>query len=125
MKALSVKVSHEKEKAKIDRYVRENYEEIIYNGIAGNAEFVSKQAAAQFLWALSMHGYGTKRLHDCFEWFLAVCNMPDQILGKTSSADDVIRLMTDKYGIDFDQMQMNFQSYEDFCRERGASKDVG
>lgn len=125
MKALSVKVSSEKEKAKIDRYVRENYEEIIYNGMAGNAEYVSKQAVAQFLWALSMHGYGAKRLQECFEWFLAVCNMPGQVLGKTPNADDVIRLMADRYGIDFDRMQMHFQSYEEFCREREAKADVG
>lgn len=125
MKALSVKASSEKEKAKIDRYVRENYEEIIYNGMAGNAPYISRQAVAEFLWALAMHGYSAKKLQECFEWYLSVCNMPDHILGKTPSADDVIRLVSDRYGIDFDRMQMRFQSYEDFCREREENADVG
>lgn len=118
MKALSKKTAQEKEKNRVDRYIADNYEKIIYDSVAENAPYISRQAVAEFLWALVMHGYSTQKLQECFEWYLAVCNMPDQILGKTPNADDVIALMSEKHGIDFDRMQMRFQSYEDFCRER-------
>lgn len=118
MKALSRKTREQKDRDRVDRYITENYEEVIYEAISMNAGNVVKQTAVEFLLALSLHGYGAKRLNDAFEWFLAITNLPDKLMGQTISAEDTIKVIHDKYGIDFEQINPHYQSYADFCRER-------
>lgn len=123
MKALSRKTQLQKRKDEVDKYITDNYEEVIYDAIAMNAPYVTKQAVAEFLLALSMHGYGTKRLKEMYDWYIAVCNMPGKIMGQAVNADSVINEVQSKYDIDFSQINLSYQSYEDFCRERDAKKE--
>lgn len=117
MKALSRKTQEQKERDRVDRYITENYEEVIYDAISKNAGNIVRQTAAEFLKGMSLHGYGAKRLNEAYEWFLAITNLPDKLMGQTVSAEDTIAAMS-KYGIDFERIDPHYQSYEDFCRER-------
>lgn len=124
MRSLSRKTQEQKDRNRVDKYITENYEEVIYDAIAMNAEHIIKQTAAEFLKAMSLHGYGAKRLNDVYEWFLDITNLPGKIMGKTASAESCMAAM-EKYGIDFDRIDPHYQSYMDFCREReeNASKE--
>lgn len=117
MKALSRKTQEQKERDRVDKYITDNYEEVIYESVSMNAGNIVRQTAAEFLKALSMHGYGAKRLNDAYEWFLAITNLHGKPMGKSVSAEDCITAM-EKYGIDFGRIDTEYQSYEDFCRER-------
>lgn len=117
MKALSRKTQEQKDRNRVDKYITENYEEVIYEAISMNAGNIVRQTAAEFLKGMSLHGYGAKRLNEAYEWFLAITNLPDKLMGQTVSAEDTIAAMS-KYGIDFDRIDPHYKSYEDFCRER-------
>ena len=121
MMANSKRTQFAKRKDEVDRYIQKNYEKVIYESIAANSGYVCKQAIAEFLWALSMNGYGAKRLNDFFEFYLTVANMPSKVLGRQVNADDVIDTVQKKFGIDFNRININYQSYEDFCKEREAN----
>lgn len=120
MRSYSRKAFMSKQKNEVDKYIKDNYEKLIYESVAMNSGYVAKQAAAEFLWALSMHGYGAKRLNQFFEFFLQVCNMPNKIMGQTANADDIIDHVSNKFGIDFNRINTSYQSYEDFCKERDS-----
>lgn len=124
MRSLSRKAQEQKDRNRVDKYITENYEEVIYEAIAMNAGNIIRQTAAEFLKGLSMHGYGAKRLQQAYEWFLAITNLHGKPLGKSVDAEDCISAM-EKYGIDFSCIAPEYQSYEDFCREReqNASKN--
>lgn len=117
MMALSKRTQQQKHKDAVDKYIKDNYEEVIYDSIALNAPYVTRQAIAEFLLALSFHGYGAKRLKDMYDWYIEVCNMPGKILGHKVNADSVIKAV-EKFGIDFDRISLDYQSYQDFCKER-------
>lgn len=116
MRAFSRKTQIQKDHDRIDKYIRDNYEEVVYDAIGMNAPNIVRQTVAEFLLAMSFHGYGAKRLQDMYEWFLTVTNMPGKTLGKEVNAHDVIDTMTKKYGIDFERIQPKYQSYEEFKR---------
>lgn len=124
MRSLSRKAQEQKDRNRVDKYITENYEEVIYEAIAMNAGNIIRQTAAEFLKGLSMHGYGAKRLQQAYEWFLAITNLHGKPLGKSVDAEDCISAM-EKYGIDFSCIAPEYQSYEDFCmeREQNASKN--
>lgn len=121
MKALSRRTQLQKRKDEVDKYITDNYEEVIYDAVAMNAPYVTRQAIAEFLLALSMHGYGEKRLKEMFDWYITICNMPGKIMGREVNADSVISAVKSKFDIDFSRIDLKYQSYADFCRERDAN----
>lgn len=114
MKALGRKTLEQKVRHEADRYVRDEYNKLAYEAIAGQMPEIMRQTAATFLWAMSQHGYGAKRLRDCFDWFEAVCNMPP-VFDQTMKMTDIKALMQAKYGIDFSKINPHLESYEEFC----------
>ena len=118
MRAASRKTAQQRQRLEIDRYVREHYEEMVYDAVAGNAGYVARQAVAEFMLALKFHGYTAEQLREMYGWYLAVVNMPGKLLGRDVNADDAIRNLSESCGIDFGQMRLQYQSYEDFCKER-------
>ena len=87
-------------KHECDRYVAENLEEIRYQLFCEVAQDDIRQAEAVFLWAMSLHGYGTKRLQQMHRWFVDALQMPN-IMGQTPAATDCMELLADRHGIDF------------------------
>lgn len=68
------------------------------------------------LYALSLHGYGTARLQRIHEWFLEIVNMPD-IMGKTPCCADCMKLLTERHGINFDEVVVRFESREQYDKK--------
>lgn len=116
MKSNSRRAQRRKDEHQVDAYMEEHYGEIVYEAIRDNAPFVVKQTVAEFLWALSMHGYGRKRLAEIYEWFIGMDSLPHSIMGKTLDAPQIMDLMRDRYGIDFDRIGTTYPSYEEFLR---------
>jgi len=121
VKALSRKTQEQKERDRVDKYITDNYEEVIYESVSMSAGYIVKQTAAEFLKALSLYGFGTKRLNDVYEKFLGIANLPGKIMNQQVHADAAIEAMEKMHKIDFDRINVNYQSYEDFCKERAAN----
>lgn len=121
MKALGRKTLRHKVAIETKRYMEENYEELAYHAVCSHAPMIMQQAEAAFLYALSLHGYGAKRLKDFHEWYCAVMNMPEDLMGKQPSLMDVKALMESRYGIDFGKVNPHFPTYEQFCKDNDAA----
>ena len=114
MKANSKKTREQKQKNHIDRFFTEEHQRLLYAEISENANYISRQIVALFLWSLSMHGYGEKRLNEMFGWFLDTLRMPDELMGKKIGSDDVMYHLHRAYGIDLSRLDMQFVSYDDY-----------
>ena len=105
---------------------RRNYDDhgrLVYEDVTRNVNYIIVQVVCMFLWAMSMHGYGAKRLNEVYGWFLEIMRMPEKVLGKKLDADDMIAHMEKKYGIDFDQLRgMKYNSYEEYMSRGGKMK---
>lgn len=114
MKALSRKAQEQKEHDRVDKYIRDNYEEVIYDAISMNAANIVRQTVADVLLGMSLHGYGAKRLNDAMDWVVEVLNFPDKMLGTTVNGQDTIDALESKYGLDFSKINPKYESYAEF-----------
>jgi hypothetical protein len=116
VKVLSKKTIYKKLEDAANKQIDEKSTEIGYNAVVGCMPHIVKQTEATFLYALSLHGYGAKRLNDFHEWFCAICNMPASIMGKENYAINTAEFMRDKYGIDFDKVRVVAPTYEKYFK---------
>lgn len=100
------------EKRMITRYNAEQY-----NIFQEQATEVARQTVAMMLYALSMKGYGTKRLNMFFDWFVDVLQMP-KVFGREVHTMDAMEMLTDRHGIDFGRIKLNLQSYAEYARDK-------
>ena len=101
----------------------DDHERLVYEDVTRNVNYIIVQVVCMFLWAMSMHRYGAKRLNEVYGWFLDIMRMPEKVLGKKLDADDMIAHMEKKYGIDFDQLRgMKYNSYEEYMSRGGKMK---
>lgn len=117
MRALSRRTQEQKERDRVDAYIRDNYEEVIYDAISMNAANIVRQTVAELLYGMSLHGYGKKRLHDVLRWFDDVNKMPGSAMGKKIDAETVIKYMHREFDIDFDSIDPKYESYEEYKSE--------
>lgn len=75
------------------------------------------QSVAVFMYAMSLHGYGAKRLKEFYDWYCAIMNAPADLLGKTPKTRDVVKLMSSKYGLDFGRVKPNFKPFKEWYRD--------
>lgn len=118
MKSLGRKTLRQKVEIETEKYMKENYEELAYHAICGQAPIIMQETEAAMLYALSLHGYGAKRLKDFHDWYCQIMSMP-QIMGKTPKLLDVMQVMQERYGIDFDRVNPKFPTFEQFKKSDG------
>lgn len=106
-------------KQECDKYVADNLNSIKYDLFCEIVQDDFRQAEAVMLYALKMHGYGTTRLQRVHEWFKAVVDMPD-IMGKTPHCIDCQKLLTERCGIDFDEITVRFESREQYEKKEST-----
>lgn len=116
MKALGRRTLKQKVAIETDRYMQENYHELAYRIMCEQAPTIMQQTEAAFLYALSQHGYGEKRLKQFHEWYCNVMILPPDMLGKTPKLTDVITVVKDRYGIDLDRVSPNFPTFAEYCK---------
>lgn len=117
MKSISRRTAKSKIQIESEKYVQDRYEQLMYEAVAESAPYIVRQAVAAVLYALKLHGYGEKRLNDVFRWTCDAMQMPE-ILGRRADCDHVIELMAKQYNIDFTELKVEFQSYEDYKHDR-------
>lgn len=116
MRALSKKTIYQKLEIEANKQLDEKSTEIGYNAVVGCMPHIVMQTEAMFLYAMSKHGYGEKRLKDFHEWFCSIANMPANMLGKDNYAIDAVKLMNEKYGIDFGKVRVVAPTYEKYFK---------
>jgi hypothetical protein len=113
VKSLGRKTLRQKVEIETEKYMKDNYEELAYHAICGQAPIIMQQTEAAVLYALSLHGYGAKRLKEFHEWYCQIMNFPE-IMGKTPKSLDVMQVMRERYGIDFGKVCPKFPTYEQY-----------
>lgn len=116
MKSFGGRSSINRVKKECDKYVAENLNAIKYELFCEIVQDNFRQAEAVMLYALMLHGYGTKRLQRVHEWFKEIVEMPD-VLGKTPQCLDCQKLLTERHGIDFGEITVRFESRDEFERK--------
>ena len=119
MKVFGRKTLREKVKYETEKYLQENYQELSYEIVRGAAPYMMRQAVALTLYALTKMGFGVKRLGDVYDRIVDIATMPAEMLGAKVRSEDVERLLTDKYHIDLDRLQINLPSYDEWKKENG------
>lgn len=95
------------------KYVEQNMNDIKYQLFTEVVQENFRQAYAIVLFSLYMNGYRKKRIEDIHQWVLRTLNTRE-ILGKAPTAVNCMEFMTEKYGIDFNEIKVNVESKEDF-----------
>ena len=119
MKTFGRKTLREKVKYETEKYLQENHQELTYEVMRGAAPYMMRQAVALTLYALTKMGFGVKRLGDVYDRIVDIATMPAEMLGAKVRSDDVERLLTDKYHIDLDRLQINLPPYDEWKKENG------
>lgn len=114
MRALSRKTLRQKVEMETEKYMQDNYAELAYHAVCEQAPNIMQQTEAVLLYALSLHGYGAKRLKDVHDWYCAIMGMPSDLMGKSPKMPDVQKIIREKYGIDFDRVKPRFQTFEEY-----------
>lgn len=113
MKSFGGRAFVKRVKQECDKYVAENINRIKYDLFCEIVQDDFRQAEAVMLYALMLHGYGTTRLQRVHKWFKEITEMPD-MLGKTPHCQDCQKLLTERHGINFDEISVRFESREQF-----------
>ena len=119
MKVFGRKTLREKVKYETEKYLQENHQELTYEVMRGAAPYMMRQAVALTLYALTKMGFGVKRLGDVYDRIVDAATMPEEMLGNKVRIEDLERLLTDKYHIDLDRLQINLPSYDEWKKENG------
>lgn len=113
MKSFGGRATVNRVKQECDKYVAENLDAIKYELFREITQENFQQAEAVMLYALMLHGYGTKRLHRVHEWVKEIMEMPE-ILGKSPTCADCQKVLTERHGILFDEITVRVESREQF-----------
>lgn len=119
MKSFGGRATVNRVKQECDKYVADNLNSIKYDLFCEIVQDDFRQAEAVMLYALKMHGYGTTRLQRVHEWFKAVVDMPD-IMGKTPHCIDCQKVLTERCGINFDEITVRFESREQYDKKEST-----
>lgn len=115
MKSFGGIATKNKLKQECERYVAEHLDEIRYELFKEIVQDDFRQAEAGMLWMLSLHGYKEKRLKLLHKWFKQLTEFPE-FDGKPFTFTDCMKLLNEKYGIDFDEVKVKFESKESYDR---------
>lgn len=113
MKSFGGRATVKRVKQECDKYVAENLDAIKYELFREITQENFQQAEAVMLYALMLHGYGTKRLQRVHEWVKAIMEMPE-ILGKTPTCADCQNVLSERHGIRFDEITVRVESREQY-----------
>lgn len=119
MKSYGGRATINRVKQECDKYVADNLNAIKYDLFCEIVQDDFRQAEAVMLCALMLHGYGTTRLQRAHEWFKEIIEMPD-ILGKTPHCLDCQNLLTERHGINFDEIVVRFESKEQYDQKEST-----
>lgn len=119
MKSLTGRSFVNRAKLECDRYVAENINAIKYELFCEVVQDDFRQAEAMMLYALMLHGFGTKRLQRIHGWFKDVVDFPE-ILGRAPSAEDCMKLLTEKHGINFEEITVRYESREHYDKKEST-----
>lgn len=119
MRAFGNRTLKQKVIRETNKYMQENFKELSYQAVCSQAPAIMRQSEAVMLYALSLHGFGAKRLNDFHEWYCAIMNMPVNVIGKKNDMHNVLELMKSKYGIDFEKVKPDLPSFEEYQKDEG------
>ena len=118
MKSFGGRSSINRVKKECEKYVADHLDSIKYDLFCEITQENFQQAEAVMLYALMLHGYGTKRLQRVHEWMKEIMEMPE-ILGKAPTCADCQKVLTERHGINFDEVTVRVESREQFERRGG------
>ena len=116
MKSFGGRSSINRVKKECEKYVADHLDSIKYDLFCEITQENFQQAEAVMLYALMLHGYGTKRLQRVHKQIKEVMEMPE-ILGKTPTCADCQKLLTELHGINFNEITVRFESRDEFDRK--------
>lgn len=108
MKSVSKRI----QQYRVDKYFEENRSRLEYDSVIEHAPEIMAQTEAVFLFSLKLGGYSPEQIKKAHEEFIAVLNMPYDLMGKENTTNNVKEFMEREYGIDFSQISPRFPSYE-------------
>ena len=103
-------------KKECDKYVQKNLDDIRFEIFKEVVQDDFQQAEAVMLYALSLHGFGSKRLQRVHEWVMAVLSMKNP-LGKTPTSQDCMKYLKEMYDIDCRECTVEFEDKEHYDKK--------
>lgn len=100
----------------ITKRVRDHDESIIYDALKEAAPVYVAQGEAMTLYAMSLCGMSREDIITVHEEFRRVLERRS-ILGKECRCEDLMDAMVEEYGIDIEDLQVNFPDFEHFVKE--------
>lgn len=108
----------------VNKQLNKERERIAYEALAAAMPDTVRQVEAMMLYALSKHGYGAKRLNDFHQWFCEISRLPSNIMGKSIDTRDVINYVRNKYGINFDETNIPFPTFEQYMNQDTSEDEL-
>lgn len=99
-----------------EQEVKKVYDELYYEAFRESAPETMRQTLAVVLYALSLHGYGEKRLKQVLDWTQAVLRLPG-CLGKSWSCTDCADTLKKRYDIDLSGITPNIETWEEYKKK--------
>lgn len=99
-----------------EQEVKKVYDELYYEAFRESAPETMRQTLAVVLYALSLHGYGEKRLKQVLEWTQAVLRLSG-FLGKSCRCTDCAELLKKRYDIDLSGITPNIETWEEYRKK--------
>lgn len=100
MRSISKRTLQARAEREVRKYAKEHEEEIAFEIYLNTTTDTVRQTEALILYALSMHGYGKRRLRRIHKWIVEVLGM-GEMLGRKADTMQVQQLVAERFGIDF------------------------
>lgn len=100
----------------IAKRIRDHDESIVYNALKEAAPVYVAQGEVMTLYAMELCGMNRDDIVKVHEEFRRVLNRRD-VLGKECRCTDLIDSMQKDYGIDIENVRVNFPDFDQFVKE--------
>ena len=100
-----MKSNYNLEKSDVEKRMFKYYDSV--------ADGLCRQAFAIVLYAFHLMGWRKKRLNRLFDQLVSMMDMP-MVMGKYMEAADCMRMLEEKYGIDFSRITVQKESFREF-----------
>lgn len=115
MKALSNKSMFNRVCKELGKTLDKQKAEIAYEAVKKELPNIAQQTEALMLYVLMMEfGFGKKRLMQAHDRFCALMNMPSNVMGKTPTMADAMKVMQDRHDLDFSSIKPDMPEFKDW-----------
>lgn len=88
-----------------------------YSYLASITDDIVKQIVVMVLYSFHLKGWRKKRINALYEQILSIIMMP-KVFGQEATCESCMEKMTELYGIDFDRIKPNVESWEHYSRRK-------